>query len=120
MLMKSLTSILAVTSMLAVVILLTPAGSVAAESPLTPQAAKEPAWTAADLSGFLADLWQELLGTISAAACNAEDPCAPDACNPEFCTTCNPDPCATDACDPNACDPNGNGGGNGGRFDPGG
>lgn len=121
MLMKGLTSILAVTSMLAVVVLLTPAVPVAAENSLTTHDAESLEGSPVGLSGFLADLWQDLLGMISAASCNAEDPCAPDACNPEFCT-CDPDPCAENACDPSACDGNGgdDGGGNGGRFNPGG
>ena len=121
MLMKSLTWILAVTSMLAVVVLWTPAVPAAAAGPVSPPGTELSERSSAALPGFLAELWQDLWRTVSAASCNEEDPCAEDACNPEFCT-CDSDPCAEDACDPDACDGNGggDGGGNGGRFNPGG
>lgn len=119
MLKKSLTTLLAVMSLLAAVAVLTPAIPAAASPPAHgPDLA---AWAPLDLSGFLAELWRDLLGVRVAATCNEEDPCAPDACYPDFCP-CDSDPCAENACNPEACDGNGggDGGGNGGRFDPGG
>jgi hypothetical protein len=116
MLKKSLTTILAATLLLAAVALLTPPVPAAAEAPWVPHAMKGQDPGPIGLHGFLVEVWQDLLGVISAATCNDQDPCAPDACHPELCP-CDPDPCAQNACNPEACT-GGDGGGNGGRFDP--
>jgi hypothetical protein len=117
MLKKSLTTILAATLLLAAVALLTPPVPAAAEAPRALHAVEGSGPTPVGLHGLLAGVWQDLLGVISAATCNADDDCAPDACFPEFCP-CDPDPCAQDACNPEACTGGGDGDGNGGRFDP--
>lgn len=103
MLKKCLASILAMTLLMAVLALLAPAVPAAAQSPFVDQG--EPLGTTSETwSGWLTSLWQDLLGVLSAATCNAEDPCAGNACNPEYCPNpCNPDPCHAEACNPEGC-----------------
>lgn len=113
MLKRCLASILAVTLLMAVLALLAPAAPAAAHGPLPSQGSELPENTLESLTAWWTGLWQDVLGVFSAAACNAEDPCAGNACNPELCPTCNPDPCH-----PNACNPDPEGCGNSPRMDP--
>jgi|GEM_PF-6375504 len=122
MLKTSLASILALAVLLALVASIAPAAPAIADTPLASFEEGSPH----DI-GWLGPLWAlchglfggEALGAMPGATCNAEDPCAPNACQPEFCA-CDPDPCAQNACNPEACTEGGDGGGQGGRFEPGG